>query len=858
MSCNCFGSCSCGCIDEQPINVIEQAVNDALAGRIDELNGYTDSAKDSADAAKVSEINAEGYAEESKGFRDQTEIIYQNAQALVPEILEASQNVEDAAIAVQNAVEIASSVAIVRYPYTVVGGEYTIVVPNTYDARTVQSIDVEGFRQYPGYGYTYDAATQTVTMDQAFDTEQAGTVVMLFLGTLNADSPETVYSNFASTSGASMIGTSSGNTVQEELDATQDKIENDIAELKSSLFVASIKDMLALTPQNIHVTVTGYIPGTDFGGGLLYWDSTKQKANHNGITIFSPTVPWDGSYSNLEAFLAGIGETNTNGTGCWVRSNKGDIMASWSGFDVTGNQIADVSIKAAATLAASTRRCLRIDPGSKVKCGFTRLTQYHDKFNLNLQTSVVLSGITGLTIYAKNDVEFVTDHATYRERVVFGLFNHKNVTISGFNWNSNFTDYSTKPTDTSHKIQEHWKGVASEGGDNLILRDNNVNACHVFVMADSTNLTADLQNKHVKLISNRFKYVVNYCVITRNIDWLTFDNNDVSYQGRAWHTFGEAVAPTSFTKHIRVCDNKFTDQIAVQSCITPGPHIESGLISRNYCKRSNGIFIENGSTSNLLITNNVSISTGERLSDGTADGVHGTTHILLVGEVDDQPVGASPHSNILIQGNRFEGGGYAVQEYNTGIELRYGFQIKDNQMIDCIPPIIQNQSFIGIEVSGNYIKAPTDFPNLSIAGQHPVIDNNILIGVRVHARDLGYTIVSPKVTNNTFRANSVGSVFPALVDYTDFSGLVAESNNVVDASFTDFVVHPSNANTAGFKRLGVTEGFTVSPFERFGSKLTCKAGDMVMNSGPASTNNKYAWICVDGSAKTFGSLILAI
>lgn len=218
MTCTCQGYCSCGCESEQPINVIEQAVNDALAGRIDELNGYSDSAKDSADAAKVSETTAEGYAKESKGFRDQTEIIYQNAQALVPEILEASQNVEDAANAVQNAVEIASSVAIVRYPYTVIGGETTIVVPDTYAARTVQSIDVEGFRQYPGYGYTYDAANQTVTMDEPFESDQAGTVVMLLLGTLNADSPETIYSNLASASGASMVGTTTSSTVQVELD----------------------------------------------------------------------------------------------------------------------------------------------------------------------------------------------------------------------------------------------------------------------------------------------------------------------------------------------------------------------------------------------------------------------------------------------------------------------------------------------------------------------------------------------------------------------------------------------------------------------------------------------------------------
>lgn len=221
---------------------------------------------------------------------------------------------------------------------------------------------------------------------------------------------------------------------------------------QSIAIVDSVKDLMAVSDKSANNVrqVTGYVPGTDFGGGQFYWDASKPKSQHNGITIFSPTVPWDGSYAGLAAFLAGTGETDSSGFGCWMRSKKGDIMASWAGFDVTGNQVADDIIKAACILSANTRRCLRIDPGSTVKWGFTHLTQYHDKFNLNLQTSVVLDGINGLTVYADNDVEFNTDHPTYRERVIFGVFNGKNNTFKGFNWNSNFTDYSISPTDTEH------------------------------------------------------------------------------------------------------------------------------------------------------------------------------------------------------------------------------------------------------------------------------------------------------------------------------------------------------------------------------------------------------------------------
>jgi hypothetical protein len=615
--------------------------------------------------------------------------------------------------------------------------------------------------------------------------------------------------------------------------------------------VSDISALMAKTADpSLSYIVKGYVPGTNYGGGIFYWDSARAKSQHNGITIFSPTVPWTGAYSTLAAFLAGTGETSSGGSGCWVRlQNSRDMLVSWGGVDISGANANDSVVKAVINYANTVKRSVRFDSGATIKCGFSSLVQHYDKFNLNLQCCYVLENISGIKIYAENDVEFNTDHPTYAERVVFRLKNCSDVEISGFNFNSSFTGYSTSVSDTTFKPQEWWKGFTAEGCSKLTISNHNVNACQVFVMADNTNLSAGLQNVDVHIVGNRFKYVTNYCIISRYINLVEFSRNKVSFNGRKWHTFGEAVAPTTQTKNIIVCDNQFTDQIAQQSCITPGPHIETGLIANNYCRRQYGIFVENGSSSNLIIEDNISISTGER-----AD----TTHILLVGEVDDQPVGGSPHSNILIQGNMFKGGGFAVQEYNTGIPLRTGFSIVNNHMIDCKMPIITNQSFIGISVSGNYMQAPDDLPDLSIAGQYPVIENNTLIGVRVRARDLGYTIVSPKIVNNIFRANSAGSVFPALIDYTDFTSMVADGNNAAAASFTDFVVNPGNANTAGFKRLGTAEGFIVSPFARFGSKLTCSLGDIVLNNQPSSVNNKYAWICVDGAAKTFGSIVIAI
>lgn len=74
--------------------------------------------------------------------------------------------------------------------------------------------------------------------------------------------------------------------------------------------IENIAELMSKTPNpELTYTVKGYAPGTTFGGGIFYWDATLPKSQHNGITVFSPTVPWDGTYTTLATFLAGTGET---------------------------------------------------------------------------------------------------------------------------------------------------------------------------------------------------------------------------------------------------------------------------------------------------------------------------------------------------------------------------------------------------------------------------------------------------------------------------------------------------------------------------------------------------------------------
>ena len=604
--------------------------------------------------------------------------------------------------------------------------------------------------------------------------------------------------------------------------------------------VPDIHTLMSEPAGNHTLNVIGYVPGTNFGGGQFYWDASMPKSQHNGITIFSPTVPWDGSYAELAAFLAGTGEANAGGSGCWVRSYNGsDILTSWAGHDVTGENAADVPVTAAIKLASILKTACRADAGSTIKCGFTTGVQTHDKFNIFTQASFVLDGIDDVLFYAEKDVNIDTYHDEYKERTVFFLNGCNNIQIKGFKWNWLFTDYSINEADTQHKQGEWWYGIVAEGCDKLYINHNLVNASQYFVKADNWNAT--VTNKNIYVNDNFFKYVTNYCFLSRKIDFAEFSRNEVWYNGREWHTFGEAFAPTTYTKNVVAIGNKFYDQIAIQSCITPGSYMDTCLIADNYCRRSRGIFVEIGSASNITISNNQSYSTGERDS----------SHILLVsGGVDDEPAGGL--SNLLITGNVFHGGPDAMREYNIGTPIRRGITFSNNHIVDCPAPIMSNQSLVGMRFTGNYVQVPDDFPNLVWAGQYPVIDNNTLIGVTIRIRDLGYTLLYPTITNNIFRSNSVLTEFAALIDMDNFEGATISNNNTVAASYISFIPKPENVSVVGFKYLDF--GLNTHPYGRYGNKCVSKRGDFVKNDSPSLIDKYYGWTCLDASTNEWHAI----
>lgn len=96
--------------------------------------------------------------------------------------------------------------------------------------------------------------------------------------------------------------------------------------------VDTVHDLLSLSAQDGELfLVREYFTDTDKGHGLFEFISTKAKADHNGGTVISPTVPWDGQRANLAGFLSGANETDVGGTGCFVRKYDGALNTQWFG-----------------------------------------------------------------------------------------------------------------------------------------------------------------------------------------------------------------------------------------------------------------------------------------------------------------------------------------------------------------------------------------------------------------------------------------------------------------------------------------------------------------------------------------------
>jgi hypothetical protein len=91
----------------------------------------------------------------------------------------------------------------------------------------------------------------------------------------------------------------------------------------------------------VQYNVTSFYDGNNTGGGSFVYDSTRNKAEHDGVTIIDPdrVTAWNGTAADLTTLY-----TVGSGSGCFVRISIGGLHGDAFGLssDTTGNAAAFV------------------------------------------------------------------------------------------------------------------------------------------------------------------------------------------------------------------------------------------------------------------------------------------------------------------------------------------------------------------------------------------------------------------------------------------------------------------------------------------------------------------------------------
>jgi hypothetical protein len=93
--------------------------------------------------------------------------------------------------------------------------------------------------------------------------------------------------------------------------------------------VNAVADLANAEHRTGSIQLLGFHTKGDGGGGVFYWDATKDKSEHNGGTIIDPDKA--GLVANWASTQALYFTPEVTGQGCWVREYSGAVNVKWFG-----------------------------------------------------------------------------------------------------------------------------------------------------------------------------------------------------------------------------------------------------------------------------------------------------------------------------------------------------------------------------------------------------------------------------------------------------------------------------------------------------------------------------------------------
>lgn len=209
-------------------NCNEQAINDIWSTKKRQIDQFVERSETAAENSEASKQASAGSAAESKKFRDEAEIAASTAVAAEGVVLGVANTLQDTTdkleqVADELGIAIAG-IAVTSWFYTTVSENQSVIpVPANKNAVDVQSIYIEGIRKSPFRGFEFDKTAMTITLAEPLP---LGLEIEIVLGTYNSDNPNDFAVTLASNNGASLVGTTSGFTAQEELNANSGSFQD--------------------------------------------------------------------------------------------------------------------------------------------------------------------------------------------------------------------------------------------------------------------------------------------------------------------------------------------------------------------------------------------------------------------------------------------------------------------------------------------------------------------------------------------------------------------------------------------------------------------------------------------------------
>jgi hypothetical protein len=173
--------------------------------------------------------------------------------------------------------------------------------------------------------------------------------------------------------------------------------------------------------------------GVPTAGGKFEFQKNRAKTQHNGSTIISPTVPWNGKQSTLSAFEAKTGETDPFGFGCWVAIDQTGILG---GGGVVSGLLVNASASGTVTIDLAQYSAAELTVTGNLTIAFSSLPA------INTQNKFTLTIINGGAFTVTHPVgtrwggsgvvgSAPTLQATGTDKIVYDIYNDGAVVYDG-------------------------------------------------------------------------------------------------------------------------------------------------------------------------------------------------------------------------------------------------------------------------------------------------------------------------------------------------------------------------------------------------------------------------------------------